>query len=57
MCDSTLDIGGGGGHTLDCKHVTPVQSHPGYCGHRIPGAGSGRWLTLETVTSDPRYIV
>ena len=44
------------GHTLDCRHVTPVQSHPGDCGHRIPGAGSGRWLTLETVTSDARYI-
>ena len=45
------------GHTLDYRHVTPVQSHPGDCGHRIPGAGSGRWFTLETVTSNPRYIV
>ena len=45
------------GHTLDCRHVTPVQSHSGDCRHRIPGARSGRWLTLETMTSDPRYIV
>ena len=45
------------GHTLDYRHVTPVQSHSGDCGHRIPGTGSGRWLTLEIVTSDPRYIV
>ena len=36
------------GHTLDYRHVTPVKSHPGECGHRILGAGSGRWLTLET---------
>ena len=45
------------GHTLDCRHVTPVPSHSGDCRHRIPGAGSARGLTLETMTSDPRYIV
>ena len=45
------------GDTLDCRHVTLVQSHPGDCGHRIPGAGSGRWLSLEAVTSDSTYIV
>ena len=57
------------GHTLDCRHVTLVQSHPGDCEHRIPGTLFGNWVTVETVdtcrvlegghpgdwTCDPRY--
>ena len=56
MCDATYRVQEMGSYFI-LWTCDPNPESPWRLWNRIPGAGSGSWFTLETVMSDPRYII